>query len=406
MEERQLKEVMKKVQIKSEMEEEILKNVIKEESRKMQTGMTNKKRKGWQRKAVAAAITLTVVGVGGITVNALVDSVVKERMENMSKEEVKTMVEEVDSQQAEASTYSRELTKEEKERKRELAIAYQEGQFPQGELKKVQDESQVDKNALCFVPKTACFYLPERELTDEELLQMIDYTQKVSYSLQKRYEEEYADEVQAKKEAEEEIKQKNQALGGISEGDAIAKAEEWMNKLYGKTSEGMELSHHIQTAQEAYATSLDGSPVYSVIYTMGENSYYFSISGNGDLLLADHSSSSLIDAEEVSLSEAEDKVQTLYQSAEAYLKDTFGISEDYEEIYCSYSKNAAGEGVDLNVMNFWFVKADRMAYKITFSCDNMKLLGYDFKNYDETLKISRELVEQGMSNERIEVKLK
>lgn len=410
MREKQLKEVIEKIHISSEMEEEILKNIIiNEETKRTQTEITtNKKRKKWQSRAVAAAVSLVVVGAGGVTAYALVDSQVKERMEGMSEEEVKNIVDEIDSWQADASTYSRELTTEETQRMKDLTIAYQNGQFPEGELKRVDDESQVVEDVLCLVPDTGYFYLPDRELTDEELLQMIDYSKKADYSLQKRYEEEHVEEVQEKENEKQELAQTTQDNGGISEGEAIAKAEEWLNKLYGETPDGMDMNHYVESAEDSVATSLDGSAVYTVNYIYGADCYNFYISGNGDLLYTFHTGDSglSLDATELSLSEAESKVQDLYQIAEEQLKDSFGISQDYDEIYCRYSKNAAGDGVNMNLMNFYFVKEDRTAYKLSFTCNNMNLVEYSIKNFDEVVENEKEMEDMGEINESIQIKLK
>lgn len=63
MEEKKLKEVMKKVQIKKEMEEEIVKNVMNFKNENEQAGKNVRRRmKGWQGKAAAAAIALAVLG--------------------------------------------------------------------------------------------------------------------------------------------------------------------------------------------------------------------------------------------------------------------------------------------------------------------------------------------------------
>lgn len=95
----------------------------------------------------------------------------------------------------------------------------------------------------------------------------------------------------------------------------------------------------------------------------------------------------------------------MYESAEAYLKNTFGISEDIETVYCSYSKNSAGDGVDLNLMNFYFVKSDGIAYKISFSGASMELYTYEIKDYEKTVKAAT-ANPAGASTERIEIKLK
>lgn len=74
MEEKRLKDVMEKVHIKSEMEKEILKNVINAENEQGQMRSTGIKKNVWQKRVVAAAIALAVVGAGGFTVHAVVDN--------------------------------------------------------------------------------------------------------------------------------------------------------------------------------------------------------------------------------------------------------------------------------------------------------------------------------------------
>jgi len=353
-------------------EEDIMKNMIDINKEKQV-----RRRYGWQKKVGAAVVILAVVGAGGFTVHAVVDSIVKERMENMSKEEKSNLVDEVDTL-VDASTYSREFTKEEKARKKELTIAYQkDGRFPEGELKRVEDESQVDKDMLCFVPETSYFYLPDRTLTDEELLQIIDYRYKVNYALQERYKEEYTEEVAAQEEKKEEE-------GAISEDEAVAIAQEWLEKLCGTTGKDMELNHYIET--EIFET-----PVYQVGWSIAENEYHhFYIDTHGTLLRfvqSDNASSASVNEEEMSISKAEKKVDSLRQTAEKYLKDSFGISENYKKVYCVYRKTVDGNKVTLNRMTFSFVQEDGKAYAVTLSCVDEYLDDYEvIDNYDERLK--------------------
>ena len=117
MNEKELKRVIEQVHIKKEMQEQILRNLINTEDRKWYKDK-EKKIQGWQKKAVIAAVALVTVGMGGFTVRAVVNNLVKERMDNMSEEEEKTIVEEMDSREEEADIYSRELTQKEKERKK------------------------------------------------------------------------------------------------------------------------------------------------------------------------------------------------------------------------------------------------------------------------------------------------
>lgn len=398
MEERKLKDVMGKVHLKREMGEEILKNVVNAEKEQEKTGRSGIKMAGWQRRAVAAAIALAVVGAGGFTVRAVVDNLVKERMEGMPKEEVADYVEEVDSRQVEADTYSRELTDEEIGRQRELSIAYQKGQFPESELLKVKDEGEVDKNSLCYVPSTGYMHLPDRALTDEEILQMIDHFEKINYALRQRYEKNYPQEVEKQEREKQELRQQVSADGGISEEEAIVKAGEWLNKLFGISEDGMKLSHNIHED--------DGKPVYFVEYCIEGIEYYdFYISStDGALLMVDYSTG--LNKEEISLSDAEGKVQNLYQKAKEYLQDVFGISEDYVEVYCRYLKNDDGNGVYENLMNFWFVKEDRSAYVITLKCEDETFAGYSTENYDEYSKDREECEAGDICHKSIVTKLK
>lgn len=389
---------LKAVHKKKKMEEDSMKNVVNTEHDMTKTAKQSGRKYGWQKKAVAAAIALAVVGAGGFTVRAVVNNMVKERMESMQKEEKKDLVSEVDSSQVSASTYSRELTKEEKERQRELTIAYQkEGRFPEGKLKRIENESEVDMDTLCFLPETSYFYLPERALTDEELLQMIDYSEKVNYALRERYEEEYSEEVAAQKAATSETKQKIETKGGISEEEAVVKAQEWLNKLYGKTGEDMELAHGIDTV----VVGTEESPCYAIRYTIAgfEETSIFVDAASGTILQILYFGEEL-DADAMSISDAENKVDSLSQTAEKYLRDTFGIAGDCKEVYYAYDKNETEDTVRLNMMTFRFIMEDGMTYRITLDCQSEVLEVYDMQSYDayqKALESDDELREMGVT---------
>lgn len=385
---------LKAVYDKKKMEEYRMKNAENDMEQEMKRAG---KKFGWQKKAVAAAIALTVVGAGGFTARAIVNNMVKERMESMSKEEKKALVDEADLIQVNASTYSRELTKEEKKRRKALMIAYQkEGRFPEGELKKIENESEVDKDMLCFLPETLYFYLPERDLTDEELLQIIDYFEKTNYALKEHYEEEYPEEVAAQKSAEEDAKQKAEAKGGISEEEAVAKAQEWMKKLYGKTGEDMEWSYSI----DIDGVGTEESPCYGVTYSISgveSRSFSFDVADGTIRQILVFGEGLQDDA--MPISDAEKNIDSLSQTAEKYLRDTFGISGNCKEVYCAYDKNETEDTVMQNMMTFRFVMEDGMTYGITLDCKSEVLEVYDVRSYEEyqkSVKSDEKLREQGV----------
>lgn len=135
---------------------------------------------------IAAMIALAVVATTSITAYAAV-SAYQAYMESMSREEVQERYENVYEGTRGWTLYSRNLTEEEQNRKMELQEEYMAGtRFPQqsmpyfnGEKEQKPKEAEVSfdyVNEIC--------YLPERELTDEELLQIIDLYEKANYSLQ------------------------------------------------------------------------------------------------------------------------------------------------------------------------------------------------------------------------------
>lgn len=282
------------------MEEEIMKNVMNFKNENEQAGKNVRRRsmKGWQGKAAAAAIALAVLG-GGVTTYAIVENSVKARMESMAEEEKEALLKEIDESQADATTYSRDYTKNELVRQRELTMAYNKGRFPKKTIKRVKSEEQVDKDTLCCNPTTGYLYFPDRELSDEEFLQIIDYNEKVDYALQKRIEKESPESVI--KEEDEAVKKQIKEEGGIREEEAIAKAEQYLKEEYGLDSEGMKLDCSAWLHEDAVLFTdeklLDGSSVYQVIYSIqGVEHYYFIISSkDGSLLSSDVSKASDVD---------------------------------------------------------------------------------------------------------------
>ncbi len=389
-------EKQKKIIVYKQKEEMDLRNLENTEKNTKQKDNHGQKMYGWQKKAVAAALAVAVVGVGGFTVHAVVDSLVKARMESMSEEEKTELVAEVDSQRVNAGSSSRELTQEEKERERELRIAYQlEGRFPEGELVRVEDESEVDKDTLCFDAETSYFYLPERALTDEELLQMIDYREKANYALGERYQEEYADEIAVQKAEEEEARQQAEANGGITQEEAVAKAQEWLDKVYGKTAEDMEVTCY---------TDINGlgtkeAPAYEVHFSFADvDEYRFTMdAADGSLIEVGYTGKELL-ADEVSVSDGEAKAEELSQTAEKYLRDTFGISGECKEVYYAYNTDE-NNTVLCNLMVFQFVMEDGHVYPIAVDCMNGILELYkvsDYESWQKNWEADKELAEKGV----------
>lgn len=220
-------------------------------------------------------------------------------MESMAEKEKEALLKEIDKCKADATTYSRDFTKNELVRQRELTMAYNKGRFPKKTIKRVKSADQVDKDTLCCNPTTKYVYFPDRELTDEEFLQIIDYNEKVDYVLAERAEKEYPENTN--KEGREAGKKQIKEEGGISEEEAIAKAEQYLKTEYGLDSDGMKISCEVVLPETAAIYTdeklLDGSPVYDVDYSIQRvESYHFVISSkDGSLLSSDVTKASDVD---------------------------------------------------------------------------------------------------------------
>lgn len=389
MDEQRLKEVMNRVHIKSEMEEEILKNLMNETEGQATKKKANKNA-GWQKKVAAAAIAVVCAGTVGFSANAIRNNMVKARMEAVPKLEMEEILNDIDSAQAEADTYSRELTSEEMSRETALRSEYLNGRFPEKELIKVREESDiVDKDTLCFAVKTSYFNIPDRELTDEEILQIIDFGEKREYALRQRYEEMYADEIQEREAAEQAAKEELEAKGGITEEEAVIKAQEWLMKMFGKTPDGVECNHYLMMDEEGNAGE---HPVYMVYYGLIHESYYFTISAeDGSLAGVDcgFGDSGIFD-DEMQVSDVEANIPELYQTAEGYLRNNLDISDEFKAVYYTYFATNS-DTIYSNKVGFCFVKEDGSAYSMSYVCTDNSFLDYEkIDNYEEYLEGRKE----------------
>lgn len=131
-----------------------------------------------------AAACMVCFLLTGITVSAVgVVNLYRQRLANMSH----AQMEEYSSD--DYKEMSRQFTEEESLRYYRLNDAYvTSGLFPESQLSYLPEGSVYDGNGV--VLGTDTLYLPDRALTDEELLEIIDYTRKTVYSQDQLYREE------------------------------------------------------------------------------------------------------------------------------------------------------------------------------------------------------------------------
>jgi hypothetical protein len=215
-----VKEIMEQIHISEEMQEEIIVNVQKQ----MEHG--KKRTWNWKKVTTVAAVFVLIAGIISFPVQAVVRDVVKARMENIPKEELQDINDMIQGQDTEADVFSREYSEKERERMEELKQLYENGTFPEKEILQVDRAEAVTEGILCYIKDTGDFYLPDRELTDEELLEIIDFNHRTDYALTQSS---AAQEARARHRAEQDrFREQIQAIGGISEQKAIEIAKNQM----------------------------------------------------------------------------------------------------------------------------------------------------------------------------------
>ncbi len=226
-----LKETMDQIHMKEEMQKEIIMKVKRQTDRRA----FGKKR---LHQAVAAAAAFVLIAGAVIPSQAGLRHFVKDRLENMPKQELEAVNQMVQSQNnAEADSFSREYSKEEIKRMQQMQEAYQNGRFPQQTITFTDSVGQIPDDSLSYDPDTSFLYLPDRTLTDEELLQIIDFNYTRDYAVSQGT---AAQEARKEwEEKEEGLKAKVQKEGWITEKEALQAAEVYLQTEFGLSAEGM-----------------------------------------------------------------------------------------------------------------------------------------------------------------------
>ncbi|MCM1186373.1 MAG: hypothetical protein NC251_03710 [Lachnoclostridium sp.] len=236
-----VRKAVEQIQIPEKMQEEIIRNVQKQMENKDKKGRGKRWEWSLKRMAATAAALVLATGVVGVSASAVVENIVKARMDSIPKEEVQEMWDWLNQQHpaAEAETYSREYSEREEERNKELWQAYKNGLFPEKEIMLVDSAEDVIEDVLSYNKVTDTFYLPERELTDEELLEIIDLQHMKMYAFAQSP---TAQEDKAKqREEQKRLREKLKALGGIEQAEALEIAENQMKAELGDAVVGMKL---------------------------------------------------------------------------------------------------------------------------------------------------------------------
>lgn len=230
MNEQDIRETMEQIRLPEQVKEEMTMRI--QERLESKAGKAKKRGK----RAAAVAVAALAVCILGIPAQAMVRGLVEARMERIPKEEIQAVSDMVQSQDAEADTFSRPYSEKERARMRELRQAYENGTFPAREIVQMENAKEATAGTLCYDQTTGMFYLPDRQLTDEELLEIIDFQTRTDYALTQNDAAKEAREAFAQEQAQ--LAKQVEAVGGISEEEAVKIAESRMKAALGAEAEG------------------------------------------------------------------------------------------------------------------------------------------------------------------------
>lgn len=142
-------------------------------------------------------------------------------------------------QNGEVDSTMRAYSDKEKERMRELQESYQnETAKPENMIQEVDSAEDVTEGMLCYIRSTGGYYLPDRELSDEELLEIIDCNFRIALNMNGKTAAEYEAEDRAERAM---LEEKVRVANGISEKEAIEIARKALETDLGEKGKEMEL---------------------------------------------------------------------------------------------------------------------------------------------------------------------
>lgn len=174
----------------------------------------------------------------------------------------------------EAGSVMRAYSDKEQERMKELQESYQnETAKPENMIQEVDTAEDVTEGMLCYIRSTGEYYLPDRELTDEDLLEIIDCNFQIALNTNRKTEAEYEAEDRAERTM---LEEKVQAANGISEKEAIEIARKALETDLGDKGKELKLIIDETYGWSSYLCVADWSEIKekdkgAIVYSIGFN---------------------------------------------------------------------------------------------------------------------------------------
>lgn len=331
------------------------------------------------------AMLVAVPVIGRMTSNVLV------RMQEMDRKEVEdlnTMIQE-QPPTVEADSFSRMLTEEEQSRKEVLLEEYTyKARFPQNEVSMMQEELPQPLDKIYYDMKNSKFYLPNRQLTDEELLQIIDFNHKRDYSLQ----------------VVNKVEKPEVNMIDINNMEIEEKAEYIIENIYDVDAKSLERT------VEWYNEDKDA---YEITFVQGNREFYICM-GKETLNVENVSVNSRKDfnSYQVVTKDIAENATSLFDKSKDIIENVFGIEQQIKSAWCNYYIGDGNRGQDRN-LNYLFELEDGSAYIFNYvyeksgNQDAILLTSYYVGNFEWYHKILKDNESNNVKKgiERVEFKM-
>lgn len=344
-----IKKIVKKEKfpIRKEYEQK-MNTIIKQMEEEQNVCYTN-----WKRNKVLVGIcALLVCVVLSVPVKAAVDCV-QERMMQMTDAEKKEIYEEVqNSVGEEAIVYSRDFTEEENERYHDLLKQYEDsGKIPSSELKKIDGISDKEVEHLLYDSKNRILYLPARKLSDEELLEIIDYYHKADYALQ---ESSQTKEYKTEQKSNEDV----QPLSGeMTEEKAIEKGKKFIHLAFQINPDDTKISVEYIPGDNDYVEN-----AYGVDFGTSQGEHYM-VTMNAatenlqDITFYENEEMDVVNSYyEQSASFDRNVVREKYEIAKQKFVEIFGLDKKFVKTTCEYQITEDNELPTGNIQYFFILE--------------------------------------------------
>ena len=296
----------------------------------------------YPRRAVTLAALCAVLAITSISAN----SILEEYLNQMDSEDRQKYVDTVKTQEEiQVDSYTRELTDAERKKMNELYSTYMKGTFPEEVIPICETMEEAELISYCFIVENSTFKLPETELTDEQLLQMIDFRQKREYSLKKANEE-------------QDLSTEEPVNICVTEQEAVESARELIEGFY-----------QVDTSDYEVISGMYGQ-YYNFMFQKGNDIYCTLVNPeNGQAIYVD-------------LNISEDRVFKDCLLDEEFLAEVYEITRNTLEEYLlpeskiirsCYTYSLKDDTLYNGVAEYIFEDSDNTCYYLSYSCNTNRI---------------------------------